>query len=239
MTHVMELGTAFLQLPLSGVFLTLGAYELAAAASIWLGSPAWANPVLLAIAFLGGVLALSGLSYQTYFDSAKFIHWLLGPAVVALAIPLHKNLRAIKQSSVAIAAALVAGGTLAAVSAVAIAWLLGAPSEVMLSLAPKSVTTAIAIGISGQIGGIPELTAVVVIITGILGAVLTVPLLRITRVECPRALGLAAGVAGHGIATAQVLMVNETAGAFAGLAMGLCGIGTATLMPAAVSLLAH
>src|SRR5579883_3434976 len=199
----------FLHLPLAGLFLTLAAYELASAVSRRLGSPAWANPVLIAILLLAGVLGLTGLNYQTYFDSAKIIHWLLGPAVVALAVPLYGNLQIIRESVAAIAAGLAAGAISAAASAVLIARVLGASSQVMLSVAPESVTTQIAISISEQIGGIPELTAVVVIITGILGPILSIPLLRAIGMDCPRALGLAAGVAGHGIATARVLAVDE------------------------------
>lgn len=224
-------------LPLAGVFLTLVAYELASAASRRLGSPAWANPVLLAIIILAGVLSVTGLNYQTYFESAKIIHWLLGPAVVALAVPLYRNLCLIRKSLVAIVAGLAAGAISAATSAVLIARVLGGSSQVIRSVAPKSVTTPIAIGISEQIGGIPELTAVIVIITGILGAILSIPLLRAMGIRCPRVLGVAAGVAGHGIATAHVLAMDETAGAFAGLAMGLCGVGTATLLPITIGLL--
>jgi len=237
MTRLVEIGAAFFQLPLAGLFLTLVAYELASAMGRWIGSPTWANPVLLAIALVVGVLSLTGTSCQTYFETAKLIHLLLGPAIVALAIPLYNNLGNIQRSAAAIICAVTLGGISAAVSAVVIAWALGASEPVLLSLAPKSVTTAIAMAISDQIGGIPELTAVVVVITGILGAILTLPLLRLAAVDCLRASGLAAGVAGHAIGTARLLAVDETAGAFAGLGMGLCGVVTAMLMPAVLVLL--
>jgi predicted murein hydrolase (TIGR00659 family) len=237
MNIVLASGAAFLRLPLAGLFVTLAAYELATALSRRIGSPAWANPVLLAIAMVVGVLDLTRTSYEIYFDTAKLVHVLLGPAVVALAVPLHGNLRTIQRSAAPVTCAVIAGAASAAVSAIGIAWALGASKSVILSVAPKSVTTAIAMGISHQIGGLPDLTAILVIVTGILGAILSLPLLRLTGLHCMRASGLAAGVAGHAIGTARVLAIDETGGAFAGLGMGLCGIFTATVMPTVVGLL--
>jgi predicted murein hydrolase (TIGR00659 family) len=237
MIALTAIGDAFFRLPLAGLFLTIAAYESASAIGRRIGSPTWANPVLLAIALVIGILSLTGTSYQAYFETAKLIHMLLGPAVVALAIPLYNNLLIIKRSATAVIFGVTLGGMSAAVSAVVIAWAMGASAPVMLSLAPKSVTTAIAIGISEQIGGMPELTAVLVVITGILGAIVTIPLLRLAGVDCLRASGLAAGVASHAIGTARLLAVDETAGAFAGLGMGLCGVVTATFMPTIVMLL--
>jgi predicted murein hydrolase (TIGR00659 family) len=231
MSIVVAFGATFFRLPMAGLFVTLAAYEAALVLGRWLGSPAWANPVLLAIALVVAVLQLTGTSYEVYFETAKLVHLLLGPAVVALAVPLYANLRTIQRSASAIFCGVVMGAVSAAVSAVCIAWALGASKPVILSVAPKSVTTAIAIGISDQIGGLPELTAVLVIITGILGAILALPLLRLSGLHCMRAAGLAAGVAGHGIGTARVLAVDETAGAFGGLGMGLCGMFTAMVMP--------
>jgi predicted murein hydrolase (TIGR00659 family) len=237
MSSVVGFGASFFHRPMAGILVTLAAYEAALVLGRWIGSPAWANPVLLAIALVVAVLELTGTSYEVYFESAKLVHLLLGPAVVALAVPLYANLRTIQSSALAIACGVVMGAISAAVSAVCIAWALGASRPMILSVAPKSVTTAIAIGISGQIGGVPELTAVLVIVTGILGAMLALPLLRLTGLHCMRAAGLAAGVAGHGIATARVLAVDETAGAFAGLGMGLCGLLTAMIMPTIIGLL--
>jgi putative effector of murein hydrolase len=113
----------------------------------------------------------------------------------------------------------------------AIAWSLGASPSVIRSIAPKSVTTPIAIGVSAQIGGLPELTAVLVVATGVLGALCAPEITALLGIRCRRACGLAAGVAGHGIATARMLSLDETAGAFSGLAMGLCGLLTAVLLP--------
>jgi predicted murein hydrolase (TIGR00659 family) len=195
------------------------------------------NPVLMAVAAIIALLLLTGTSYRTYFQSAAWVHFLLGPATVALAIPLYKNLREIGQAALAIITAVIVGAVVASGSAVAIAWRLGASPEVVRSIAPKSVTTPIAIGVSGQIGGLPELTAVLVVTTGVLGALWAPEIAALLGVRCWRARGLAAGVAGHGIATARMLSLNETAGAFAGLGMGLCGLLTATLLPFAFRLL--
>ncbi len=237
MSVLVDAGAAFFRLPLAGLFVTLAAYELAMVLGRRIGSPAWANPVLLAIAMVVAVLELTRTSYEVYFESAKLVHVLLGPAVVALAVPLHANLRAMQRSALAIACGVGLGAASAAASAVGIAWALGASRPVILSVAPKSVTTAIAMGISDQIGGLPELTAVLVIITGILGAILALPVARLTGLRCLRAAGLAAGVSGHAIATARVLAVDETGGAFAGLGMGLCGILTAIVLPTLIGLI--
>ena len=147
------------------------------------GNPIF-NPVLIAIAAIVALLALSGTTYQTYFKSAAWIHFLLGPATVALAIPLYKNLGEIRRSATAIGVAVSAGALTASASAMGAAWALGASHEVIRSIAPKSVTTPIAIGVSAQIGGIPELTAVLVVLTGVFGA-LCAP-------ELPRSLACAA-----------------------------------------------
>ncbi len=217
--------------PAFGVALTLVCYQF----GCWLqkrcsGNPI-CNPVLIAIAAIVALLALSGTGYQTYFKSAAWIHFLLGPATVSLAIPLYKNRGEIRRGAVPIGMAVSAGAFTASASAMAIAWVLGASHEVVRSIAPKSVTTPIAIGISGQIGGIPELTAVLVVLTGVVGALCAPEVASLVGVRCWRARGLAAGVAGHGIATARMLALNETAGAFSGLAMGLCGLLTAVLLP--------
>lgn len=223
--------------PAFGVALTLVCYQF----GCWLqkrcsGNPI-CNPVLIAIAVIVALLALSGTGYQTYFKSAAWIHFLLGPATVALAIPLYKNLGEIRRAAIAIGVAVSAGAVTASASAMAIAWALGASHEVVRSIAPKSVTTPIAMGVSGQIGGIPELTAVLVVLTGVIGGLCAPELALFIGVRCWRARGLAAGVAGHGIATARMLLLDETAGAFAGLAMGLCGLLTAVLLPPVARLL--
>jgi putative effector of murein hydrolase len=164
------------------------------------------------------------------------VHFLLGPATVALAVPLYANLERLKKTLVPIAGGLAAGSLAAVLSAIGIGWALGASRESLLSLAPKSVTTPIAMGIAEKLGGLPSLTAVLVVATGILGAVLARGTLNLLRIEDHAVRGFAVGVAAHGIGTARAFQVSETMGAFAGLAMGLNGLLTAFLFPLLVRL---
>lgn len=224
--------------PLLGLAATLIAYRGAVAMSRVLHGHALANPVLLAIVALALLLEATGTPYAAYFQGAQYVHFLLGPATVALAVPMHANLPRIRRSARAIVPAILAGSLTAAASAMLIARLLGAPREVVLALAPKSVTTPIAMGVAEQIGGQPSLAAVFVLLTGLAAGVLVGPAMRLARVTDWRAQGLAAGTAGHGLATARMLLLSETAGAFGGLAIGLNGIMTAILIPLIAGLFA-
>ena len=217
--------------PLLWLGLTLSAYCLAHALFRRAGGNPLLNPVAVAVALILGVLAATGTSYGTYFEGAQFVHFLLGPATVALAVPLWRNLAEVRRAALPMAAALVAGSTTAIVSAVAIAAALGASPETLASIAPKSVTTPIAMGVSERLGGLPSLTAALVILTGILGAMTATPLLNALGVRDPRARGFAAGVAAHGIGTARAFQVHVVAGTFAGIGMGLNGLLTALLTP--------
>ncbi|MDZ7749473.1 MAG: LrgB family protein [Halofilum sp. (in: g-proteobacteria)] len=203
------------------------------------GELAVLNPVLVAVAVLVGVLLASDTAYATYFDGAQFVHFLLGPATVALAVPLYGQAHRLRRMALPLALALVAGSVTAVVSAVGIGWLLGLGPEVLRSLMPKSVTTPVAMGISEKLGGLPALTAVLVILTGITGAVLAIPLLRLLGFgrEDAHAKGFALGVAAHGIGTARAFQHSEEAGAFAGLGMGLNALLTALVAPLVVWLL--
>lgn len=224
-------------LPLLWLTATLLAYLAAHGLYVRSGRNPLVNPVALAVLLLIGLLLATGTSYQVYFDGAQFVHFLLGPATVALALPLFRNFAAVRRAVVPMALTLLAGSLTAAISAVGVAWLLGASRETLLSLAPKSVTTAIAMGISEQIGGLPSLTAVLVIGTGMIGAMTVTPLLNLVGVRDWRARGFAAGVAAHGIGTARAFEVNQMAGTFAGIALGLNGLVTAILVPLLLSFL--
>ncbi len=190
-----------------------------------------ANPVVFAIVVLVLVLEVSGIPYSRYFEGAQFVHFLLGPATVALAIPLYEQLGDLRRYWKPIVACVLIGGATASGTAMVVGALLGGSHVTVLSLAPKSVTTPIAMGISDKIGGEPALTAVMVIITGIFGAMVAKPVLRLCRVHDDRARGLAMGVAAHGIGTAVAFHENRRMGAFAGLAMALSGVFTALLLP--------
>ncbi len=217
--------------PLLGLTLTLIAYLIGQFLFLKSRQTPFLNPVLLAVVILILLLKGTGTDYQTYFQGAQFVHFLLGPATVALALPLYRQLQALKRSVLAVAAALITGSVVASLSAMAIARALGAAPQTVLSMAPKSVTTPIAMGVAEQIGGLPSLTAALVLITGISGAVIGPWILDRLRIRDARARGLAMGTASHGIGTARALQENETAGAFSGLAMGLNGVVTAILVP--------
>ena len=224
--------------PLLSLTLTIAAYLAAQALFVKCGMPPLLNPVLTAVVLLILLLKLTQTDYHSYFQGAQFVHFLLGPATVALAIPLYRQLHSLRRAILPLLAALLGGSATAALSAMAIARGLGASSNIVLSVAPKSVTTPIAMGISEQIGGLPSLTAALVLLTGISGAVMGVAILNLLKIADPRARGLAMGVASHGIGTARALQDSETAGAFSGLAMGLNAVVTALLLPLLTGLLA-
>jgi predicted murein hydrolase (TIGR00659 family) len=217
--------------PLLGLSLTLMVYL----GAVWLfersGRKPLLNPVLVAVTALVGILLATDTSYDTYFAGAQFVHFLLGPATVALAVPLYANVQKVRRLLLPLLISLLAGSIVAALSAVMIAKALGVSRPVLLSLAPKSATSPVAMGVAEQIGGVPSLTAVLVILTGVIGAVLAPGLLRLLRVKDDAAQGFAIGVAAHGIGTARAFQLGETAGAFAGLAMGLNALATALLVP--------
>lgn len=223
--------------PLLGLTATLCVWELSWMIDNRAKHAAWSNPTVLSIIMLAALLLVSGTSYQAYFTGAVYVHFLLGPATVALAVPMYANWPAIKRHFVAIIVSLSAGSIVAAGSAMLIAHALGAPRALVISLGPKSVTTPIAMGIAQNLGGQPSLTAVFVMMTGMFGTVICTGVLRAARVHDWRAQGLAAGTAAHGLATAKMLMLNETAGAFGGLAIGLNGIVTSLVLPVMVSVL--
>ncbi len=223
--------------PLLWLTVTLLVYALADRVSAATGRHPLANPVLHSVWALGLVLAVTGTPYRVYFEGAQFVHFMLGPATVALAIPLWEARRQIVRALVPMLAALVAGAVTALVSAVGIAMALGAPREALISISPKSVTAGVAMGISETLGGDPALSAVLVILTGILGALMVTPLMNALHVTDWRARGFAVGLASHGIGAARAFQVNETAGAFAGVAMGLNALFTALIVPSILRLM--
>ncbi|HXV12439.1 MAG TPA: LrgB family protein [Burkholderiales bacterium] len=223
--------------PLLWLTITLIAYQ----GAYWLYARADFNPLLnpVPIAIVALVIALkaTGTEYAAYFEGAQFVHFLLGPATVALAVPLYAQFDKLRQLLVPLGGALLAGSVTAIVSVLAIGWALGASDATLLSLVPKSVTAPIAMGIAEKLGGIPSLTAVLVILTGVSGAVMAKYVLDALRIRDFGVRGFAVGVAAHGIGTARAFQVSEEAGAFAGLGMGLNGLLTAVLVPVVVSLI--
>jgi predicted murein hydrolase (TIGR00659 family) len=223
--------------PLLGLTLTLCAYVFAQWVYARCSMSPLANPVAIAIAIIALVLVASGMSYQRYFAGAQFVHFLLGPATVALAVPLARQVPRLRRSLVPLACALLAGCVTAIVSSVVVALLLHASPQLARTIAPKSATTPIAMAVSEHLGGIPALTAVLVIGTGIFGAITARFLLNALRIESHAARGLALGVAAHGIGTARAFQVSPEMGAYAGLGMGINGVLTALLAPWLVPLL--
>jgi predicted murein hydrolase (TIGR00659 family) len=222
--------------PLLWLTATLSAYVVADWISQRLGRHPVANPVLLAVVLLVLVLRGTGTEFAVYFEGAQFVHFMLGPATVALAVPLIAEAGRVRRLLVPMMAGLVAGSVTAIVTAIGIAWALGASPPTIASLAPKSATTPIAMGIAEAIGGIPTLTAVLVILTGIIGAIAVTPLMNVLGLRDYAARGFAAGVASHGIGTARAFQVNELAGTFAGLGLALNGLVTAILAPVLVAM---
>ena len=225
------------QTPLLWLTVTLVVYAITDAVSRASGRNPFVNPVLHSIWIIGLFLHVTGTSYGSYFSGAQFVHFLLGPATVALAVPLYENHRIVMESILPMLVALIVGCITAIVSVILLAKAAGLPHNIVLALAPKSVTAGVAMGISEALGANPAITAVSTVITGIVGAILVTPMMNGMGVRDFRARGFAAGLASHGIGTARAFQVDEVAGAFAGIAMGLNALVTSLLVPIAATLL--
>ena len=223
--------------PLIGLTATLIAYVFAFRIYERARFSPLANPVMISVAILVTVLTVTGTPYKTYFDGAQFVHFLLGPATVALAVPLYENRKRVAAAVLPMLVALAVGSLTAIVSVVLLAKAFGLPRDIILSLAPKSVTAGVAMGISESLHADPSLTAVSVILTGIMGAIIVTPLMNFTGITDYRGRGFAAGIAAHGIGTARAFQVDEVAGVFAGIAMSLNALVTSLLVPLAVTYL--
>ena len=227
---------ALIHHPLFGVGITLAAFQLAFAAyekTRWV----FLQPVLVSALMIIAILLLCGLAYEDYAGSSRLLTLMLGPATVALAVPLYLNMRRIRELFVPIVVTLLVAGSAATALGMGLAWLFGADQMILMTLAPKSVTSPIAMLVAEQIGGVVALAAVFVMLTGVLGAILGPELLRRCGVLHPAARGMALGLTAHAVGTAQALQEGDECGAFAALAMSLMGVMTAVLLPMVVSLL--
>ena len=231
MINFVELWVYLSGSPLLWLTATLVVYIAADAISVAFRRHPLANPVLIAVTFLSVILLATGTKFPTYFAGAQFVHFLLGPATVALAIPLVRYLPEVPRTLVPMLTALLVGSVTAIASAVLLAKLFGLDRAAMLALAPKSSTAAIAMGIAEKTGADPSLTAVLVILTGISGAIIVTPLMNVLRLKNYAARGFAAGLTSHGIGTARAFQVDPLAGTFAGIGLGLNGLLTALLVP--------
>ena len=223
--------------PLLALILTLSAYQAGVMVYERFDRNPLANPVAIAIAIVATVITLIDMPYAKYFEGAQFVHFLLGTATVALAVPIYKGLEAMRGRILPLLAALLAGGATSIVSAVGIAKLLGADSAIIGGFYAKSVTAPIAMGIAERINVSPTLTAVFAVTTGILGAILVRFVMDAIGMKSWWQRGFAVGVAAHGIGTSRAFSVHPEAGTYASLGMGLHGVLGAVLIPLAIHLL--
>jgi len=222
--------------PLFGLTATLAVYVLAQTLYARVDQAPWANPVLWSVVVLATGLSAAGVSYPTYFAGAQFIHFLLGPAVVALGWPMWQRRAQLRERVLPVVVAAGVGGLAASLSALGLGWALGLPDDVVRSLAPKSVTAPVAMGIAAQIGAIPALAAVFAVLTGMIGAIGGPALFDRLQITDPAVRGFALGTASHGIGAARALQMHPDAGAYAGLALGLQVIFASLWLPALVRL---
>ena len=210
--------------------LTFGVYYGARQLQKWTG---WVvlNPILVTIAVLIVFLKLTGISYDTYQEGGHYIDFWLKPAIVALGVPLYQHLGQIRRQFVPIIVSQLVGCLVGLVSVVLIARWMGASREVIISLAPKSVTTPIAMEVCSAAGGIPSLTAAIVVCVGLLGAVFGFKMLEVWHVRNPDSQGLGLGAASHAVGTSRAMEKGDTHGAYASLGLILNGVLTALLTP--------
>ena len=221
--------------PLFGVTLTVLSYAIGLAIQRACRGAAVVNPVLISILLIASILKATGTSYQTYFAGGQFIHFLLGPATVALAVPLVINLEHLKRNLLGVVLAVTSGSLVSLFCGITLVELCGGTRQVALSMAPKAVTSPIAIDVAQTVGGIPALAAVLAISSGILVAILIQPLLPWIKTKDAHVFGLAAGTVGSGIGAAHAIQFHEIAGAFAGVAIALNGLLTALVVPLLVN----
>ena len=217
--------------PLFALFITLAAYQI----GLWIYQTTkqnpLANPVAIAIILVATIIQTIDIPYSNYFEGAQFIHFLLGSATVSLAIPIYRGLNSLKGRSIPLLCSLIAGGLVSIFSAVNIAKLLGADSNLTGAMYPKSVTAPIAMGIAERIGVSPTLTAIFAVTTGILGAILAPYVLNALGMKAWWQRGFAIGIAAHGIGTSRAFSIHPEAGTYASLAMGMNGVISAVAVP--------
>ncbi|MGH1372053.1 MAG: LrgB family protein [Cellvibrionaceae bacterium] len=230
-SELMSFVDSVIQTPLFGLLLTLVIYQI----SLWFydfcGRRAFVHPVAVSSVVIAALLKSTGISYADYVKANELIYFLLGPTTVALAVPLYREFHHIRKLALPVVVTVLIGAVFAGASAVGIAWLMGANEQTLLSLAPKSVTTPIAIGIANNIGALPTLTTGVVVFTGVIGVLLSPIVFYLLQLRDPRLQGIVLGLNAHGVGTARSFEINPTTGAFATLAMGLTGTFTALTLP--------
>lgn len=224
-------------MPVFWLLLTLTVYWFALRVHRWAGMRSYAHPVAISVPIIVGILLISRTPYQTYIDGTRFIHFLLGPATVALAVPLYKQAAQVQKDWQRLVLAAVMGSLASMGTAMSLAWALGASPATVLSMGAKSVTMPIAMTITEQIGGSASLTSAFVMLTGIIGAGIAQATLAMAKISSLRICGFSLGVAAHGIGASRAFQLSQEAGAYAGLAMGLSGVATAALLPLLIYIL--
>lgn len=228
--------TTLLQNPLLWLLLTLATYQ----AGVWLynrcGRRVIVHPIATSAPLIALLLSLCDVPYRDYVDANQLLYFLLGPTTVALAVPLYREFHLLRRLALPVLVTVLVGSAVAALSAVGVAWLLGANKTVLLSLAPRSVTTPIAISLADTIGGLTTLATGVVVFTGVIGTLFAPLVFYLLRLRDPRQQGVVLGLNAHGIGTARCFETDPVAGAFATLSMGLTGAFTALTLPYAVQL---
>lgn len=212
------------------LFVTVAAYEFGRWLRVRTRSPL-AQPVAVAIVIVGTLLTVSGTTYDDYADATTLISFLLGPATVALAIPLYHQVARLKGMVVPVLIALTAGAVVSMVSGILLVRWLGGGDVLERTMAPKAVTTPVTIELTERLGGYPELSAAFAIVIGIVAAMVAPRVLTLLRIRDPRARGVAVGAVSHGIGTARMLEESQVEGAFSGLAMGLTAVVTCLMIP--------
>ena len=222
--------------PIILLAITFGIYYVARQIQKWTG---WVvlNPILITIAALIALLQLTGISYETYEQGGQYIDFWLKPAIVALGVPLYQHLGHIRRQLLPILMSQLVGCLVGLVSVTLIASALGASHEVIVSLAPKSVTTPIAMEVCKTSGGIPSLTAAIVVIVGLFGAIFGFKILEVWHVRNPFSQGISMGTAAHAVGTSRAMEKGETYGAYSSLGLILNGVLTALLTPFVLKLL--
>lgn len=223
--------------PLTGITLTVAVYAAARWLFVRSGHHSVLQPVLVCIVVIGGLLQATGISYDDYMAGASAIHFWLGPATVALALPLHRQWHRIRRAVLPIGIGVGAGAVVSVLSAVLVTGALGGGEVLQLTLAPKAATTPVSIALAEQIGGVPPLTALITVLAGVSGAVLGPWVLDLVRVRDEQARGLAIGAVSHGIGTSRALLEGATEGAFSGLSMALSALATSVAVPVVVAVL--
>lgn len=223
--------------PLFAICLSCGAFLLARWVYQRAGQRAWLHPTILGAVLVIAALKGLQLEYEAYRQSVELLYFMLGPATVALAIPLYQQRHLIRQAAAPLLLTTVVGASVASLSALALAWSLGGSELLLRSLASKSITTPIAIAVSESIGGLASIAAGAVVFTGVIGIMLGPPLLAKMRIEDDRVWGFSMGLIAHGIGTVRAFERSPEAGAFASLALGLTGSFSALMIPLIASLI--